>query len=185
MKRIGIDIGGVILSRENKDFDKSHITSGKQTRAILQKQERKRVLDAVFLPYCQEIISLLAQAHVFELFIVSYCKSVMQERNRKILRMHGFLGWIPECNWIFVEDRKDKAQICATYALDIMIDDRLDVLENIQRQSSISVALWWFNGNSNHLKKQGKNPIVVIKDWLHVRSLLICFNQTKTCLLEH
>lgn len=172
MKRIGIDVGGVILERDNKkDFGKSHLTRGKHTKTLLEKQERKRVFEASFLPNAKEIISWLAEKKnpKYQLFIVSYCKSAMQERTRNILRTHGFMAWIAESNWLFVEDRKDKAKICETYALDMMVDDRCDVLENIERSCPRPVKLYWFGGDA---KKCSSKHMTVVKDWLDLQRLL-------------
>lgn len=179
MKRIGIDVGGVILHRDNTDFGKSHLTrAGKHTKKILEKKEKKQILEAPFLPHAKETISLLAESRdkkndspLYQLFIVSYCKSATQEHTRKILRTHGFMAWIPESNWLFVDDRKDKAKMCANYGLDMMIDDRYDVLENIRVScASLSVGLWWFGGETR--KKCNPKHMIIVKDWLHVQSLL-------------
>jgi hypothetical protein len=174
-KRVGLDVGGVILHRDPHDFAKLRISNGKHKKKILHDKEKKKIVEPSFVLHAQEAITRLAESNLYDLYIVSYCQLSMKERTTKILQRHGFSLLIPEVNWIFVQDRKDKAQVCQTYKLDVMIDDRYDVLENIHKFCTSTTLYWFQNGETTvgTKTKPVNKSILVVKNWRSLATLLL------------
>lgn len=112
---VGVDIGGVIISRSNDNADTSFFgTNYLRTPAV----------DDAF-----EAISRLSRAG-FEVHLVSKCGANTERKTREWLAHHNFYGITSVCETDvhFCRERKDKALICRDLGVTHFVDDRLEVL---------------------------------------------------------
>lgn len=114
-KTIGIDIGGVIISRANDKTDTSFFGSNYlKTTAVA---------DAF------ESIAKLARSG-YRVYLVSKCGESIELKTRHWLQHHRFyetVGIAPE-DVRFCRTRPEKATICAELGATHFVDDRLEVL---------------------------------------------------------
>lgn len=110
-KKIGIDVGGVLLAKG------THIS------------------DAVY--------SVLVLSLNYECYIISYRgKNIDKEQQRRIhLRKLGVDRFIPEMNWIFTKSREEKGIVCREMGIDIMIDDKEEVMDSIKKYSPVTMCI--------------------------------------------
>ena len=105
--RIGIDLGGV-CSIHARDYEGTG--------------EMKEIIN---MPGCVEALQQLRKdGHT--LVLVSFCGKSRAEQTKKIPEMKLFH------EVYFVRDRKYKNQVCHHRALDVLIDDRVDILDTLQ-----------------------------------------------------
>jgi hypothetical protein len=126
---IGLDAGGVIFIH-----DRTH------TRGDTSQTEQ-------FMPGCLEYVEKLAKdGH--RIFVNSFAGRARGENTRKAIEQN-MKEWIPKENVFVVGDRKDKWIICKEQKLQIMVDDRYDVLQTIDqkfRETGLQPPLlFWFS----------------------------------------
>lgn len=157
--RVGVDIGGVIFVRDKNDFKPIKMTDGKQKKKILA--TRKKIQEQKDKMYVVDAIDGLQKlAAIHTVFLISYCQSSMEEICRKDLRRENIPIIISEERWIFVQKRQAKALVCQELKMDMMIDDRLDVLNYIRQLCGDTVQTFWFAGDPSIKSKH-----TVVKDW--------------------
>lgn len=112
--KLGVDVGGVIISRANDGADTSFFSDG-----YLQTPQSRD---------CFWVLRELSQR--WDIFVVSKCGSKTQARTLAWFDHYDFYGetGIRQSNVHFCRKRSEKAPICQTLGLEAFIDDRLEVL---------------------------------------------------------
>lgn len=124
MSRIGIDIGRVIIGPQ--------VGGVADTRFL-----GSRLQDALHTPAAPgsfETIAALVARNEGQVWLISKCGPSVQEKTRAWLHHHQFYrrtGMPPE-HLRFCLRRPEKADHARALGLDVMIDDRLDVLEHLR-----------------------------------------------------
>lgn len=116
---IGIDIGGVIISRTNDGTDTSFFGAN--------------YLKSAAVAGAYGHIANIAKAG-FEVHLVSKCGPNTERKSKEWLAHHDFYGITsvsPE-NVHFCRERKDKAIICRDIGATYFVDDRLEVLSYLE-----------------------------------------------------
>jgi hypothetical protein len=109
--KIGIDCGGVLFITNTK-FESS------------EKEDTTQTED--WVPGAVAGLRILHEEG-YELFVVSFCgKRRAAETRQKLLEVRDL---IPPENVFIVKDKFKKGQVCREHRLEMLIDDRLDVLE--------------------------------------------------------
>lgn len=112
---IGVDFGGVCSAQAEKYESRAKYTPNEKEKEIIN------------IENCVEVLrELRKQGH--KLYLVSFCGHTRAIDTRQKLN-ENYPGLFDAL--YFVKDRKYKQSICAFLGLDVMIDDRLDVLETI------------------------------------------------------
>lgn len=152
--KIGIDCGGVLCSSSTFDNNQNNeINTGIN-------------IDGAF----ESITELKNQGH--ELFLISFCGRHRAEETRHILNESA-----PNIfkELYFVNKKTNKIHVINYLGCDVMIDDRIELLEYIQRNTNCK-NLIWFVGDPN-LEEDCRNKrlpdgIVIAQNWKEV--LEIC-----------
>lgn len=112
---IGIDIGGVIISRTNDSSDTSFFGA--------------HYLKSAAVAGAYEYIAKIAKAG-FEVHLVSKCGANTERKSKEWLAHHDFYGItsVHPRNVHFCRERKEKAIICRKIGATHFVDDRLEVL---------------------------------------------------------
>ncbi len=153
---IGIDFGGV-LSRHSAVQDES--------QPIVE-----HVNTAIDMPYAVETLQILkAEGHA--LHIISFCGKNRARESSAALTEHNLAHLFDTQN--YVKNKMFKAQLCEYLGCDIMIDDRLPVLDNVKARIP-GIHTIWFGSDVAHEKH------VSAKTWLDVHRILKTFPE-KTC----
>lgn len=117
MDAMGIDIGNVIIDRQNEKTETSFFGDG--------------YLEAASVPGAFEVIRRLSQKKFCQrIWLVSKCGIYVQQRViawLQLRRFHKFTG-IPKDHVIFCRQRHEKAQICRELGITHFVGDRLEVL---------------------------------------------------------
>jgi hypothetical protein len=117
--RIGIDCGGVLFAHDTK-YDKTNASHTEDTSST-----------SCWMSGALDALEELKKRNC-ELFIVSFAGKKRGDETRKtILSTVNHL--IPENNIFIVNDRKLKGHICKEHNLQVLIDDRKDVLMEAQK----------------------------------------------------
>lgn len=103
--RIGIDFGGVLADD-----------------SLYEKGSTKSEMS---MPGCKEALKLLRKEGHY-LVLVSFCGKNRAETNRKNLPLDEYFDEV-----FFVKNRDHKNLICKAKALDVLIDDRQDILDTL------------------------------------------------------
>lgn len=116
---VGVDVGGVIVDRVAEGSDTSFFAD--------------RYLDTPAVPGAFEGLGVLSQHFEGRLYIISKAGPRIAAKTRHWLRHHGVFadGGILEDRLHFVSDRREKATLCRRFEITHFIDDRLDVLLNL------------------------------------------------------
>jgi hypothetical protein len=138
--RIGVDFGGVCSINSEK----------------YENESRVGVHETINVPGCVEALRQLRQLG-HSLFLVSFCGAKRAETTAKFL-----ITKHPELfeRAFFVKKRSYKDNVCLALGLDVMIDDRVDILQTITKSQTI-----WF---SNEEKTQGYDPTNQCISWAEV-----------------
>ena len=115
---LGVDIGGVIIDRENDRSDTSFFGD--------------RYLETTAVPGAFEALEILSRR--FRTYLVSKCGPKTERRTLEWLRHHRFYertGIGPE-DVRFCRERKDKAPICVELGITHFVDDHLEVLQYLE-----------------------------------------------------
>lgn len=135
---LGIDIGGVIISRppEGDGGDTSFIGGSLETALRTPPWEG-----------CFDAIARLVRAFEGRVWLVSKCRRRVEEKTRAWLVHHRFFEetGVPSDHLRFCLERPQKADIARGLRLTHFIDDRLDVLECLR---PVVPTLVWFGGRA-------------------------------------
>lgn len=130
MCRIAIDVGGVLIQKEDfvSDVKEDTVMDVKEDTTIDINGPKWGVGYEQVLPqWCQE-------GH--ELYILSFCGKKREEETRQCLRANPIIAQtIPESRWIFTRRREWKANMCQQFQINILIDDRQDNLDHCKQMN--------------------------------------------------
>ena len=140
MKKIGIDVGGVIIEKNNDAKDTSFDMN-----------------DVVFVEGALETIARLAQT--YDLYIVSYCGKTREQKTRKALNIANIA--ISEDKWYFTRSREAKGPVCEKLQLDYFIDDTWQVVDIVSKICKSKT--FWFRG-----KDIRKYNITSVQSWTEI-----------------
>ncbi len=153
MKKIGIDIGRVIISGDTDVPDQFFGAEYLNVPPVAGSFEAIR-----------EIIEDYGPENVH---LVSKCGERVQMRSLRWLNHLNFFGktgCLPNHVW-FCKERKDKKKICDRLRINIFIDDRFTVLNHLLHLDK----LFLFKPNQKELQKfnnfQRKNNVIVVESW--------------------
>ena len=112
--KIGIDFGGVCSSKAD-DYENDN-------KVVINKDG----IRSISMPGCLEALTELSKVH--ELYLISFCGAKRaKETGQYLQRVYPDLFK----ELYFVKKRTFKNGVCKYLGIDVMIDDRLDVLETI------------------------------------------------------
>ena len=154
-RRIGIDIGKVIVGRDTDEYE-----AGKSQTEI---------------PGARETIAkLVADFGYKNVFLVSKAGALKQIETRIWLAENNFYRdtEINPHNVIFCLHRADKAKICKSLNLTHFIDDRLEVLSHM---IDVVPHLYLFNPQPEEMSKFSEyiKYVYVVKNWIEVKERLL------------
>ena len=158
--KIGIDVGGVLIRHDGKDQKEDTVFNTEDVR---------------FFVDCKEVLEeLKSKGH--ELYIISYCGPKREEETIKALKEYGIHRIIPEKNWSFVRSRGKKVDSCLQWNIDIMIDDRQDVHQNLFSKIP-NIKGIWFDPPSN--AQYSHRRLVLAYNWKDILSYFSKIKSTK------
>lgn len=143
---IGIDFGGVCSVHseryETKDVDETELIN---------------------VPGCVATLTALRNAG-YKLILVSFCGAKRAAATRAYLKDKGLFN-----DLVFVKDRKYKASVCERFGIDVLIDDRQDILSTIAPTQSI---LFTYENDLAGKKTQAPKYMHIAKNWGDVLTIL-------------
>jgi len=141
--RLGIDIGGVVISKDSEEGEETSFFS----EDYLKTPPEPFVLDSI-----QKLISILGIDNVF---LVSKCGQNFRKKTLEWLDYVGFFSKtkMPRENVRFCDERFQKAIICNEIGITHFVDDRLDVLKHLIGVETIQELYLY---KPNDIKKQGQ-----------------------------
>ncbi len=154
---LGVDIGGVIISRTNDKTDTSFFGGN--------------FLNSLAVPGSFECIAAAVSAG-FNTFLVSKCGEEVEKKTRKWLGHHQFheLTGVKEQSLRFCRTRQEKAGICTEISASHFIDDRLEVLSYLNDVPH----LYLFDGTAKEIGKfsHALHKVCVVRTWEELLPLL-------------
>jgi len=140
--RLGIDIGGVIISKSGDDGEDTSFFG----KNYLQTPPEPQVLESI-----ATLVQHYGQQNVF---LVSKCGENFQKKTLEWLKFIGFFEktQMPMVNVRFCAERPQKAIICKELGITHFVDDRLDVLKHLIPLDTIENLYLY---KPEDLKKQG------------------------------
>ncbi|QQS22818.1 hypothetical protein IPM19_04305 [bacterium] len=157
-KRLGLDVGNVLVMATQQEALQDDFLLRKPT-------------DNAF-----ETIASLVQEKIFEpenIFIISACGPDTEQKTKQWFRHHRIFHrvGIRSKNWYFVRHRSDKAPVCRALGITHFVDDRLDVLDNIHRESP-RTKLFAFNPRSMMMSLAQWQYITVVNNFVELEAKL-------------
>lgn len=147
---IGVDIGGVLISRSDERTDTSFFG--------------KNYLESIEVEGAFNALKSLGNSG-FEVHLVSKCGDEIQRKTRNWLSHHDFYKrtGVNESNIWFCKARNEKAAICANIGATHFVDDRLEVLSYLTNVSN----LFLFDATEKEVRKfQHALPMVTrVSTW--------------------
>jgi hypothetical protein len=153
---LGIDIGGVIISRERDASDTSFSSE--------EYLDTPEVADAF-----EVITRLVTERFEDRVFLVSKCGPRVQAKTRRWLKHHRFFErtCVKPKNVYFCLERSEKGQICRRLKITHFIDDRVDVLESL---NDVSCFLFDPKGASGIARS---SSIRRVRSWNEIAHILL------------
>ena len=161
MKRIGIDIGRVII--------------GGDTDQVANIFFSDRFLETTMVPNAfSSIQQIVEQFDKRNIYLVSKCGPSVEKKTLKWLTHHQFYiqTGVLHDNVHFCRERKDKKGICSRFNINVFIDDRYSVLKYLNDLEQ----LFLFNPTHRELedykKENSLSQIAVVNNWQEVMNNL-------------
>lgn len=160
MKRLGIDVGGVIIDRKRNDDSDTSLFG-------------PNYLNAFAVPGAFDTIRELNSSD-FEgqIFIVSKCGHNIERKTREWMVHNKFpeLTGVPMEKFHFCRRRADKAPICQKLGITHFIDDKLEVLSYLESVPN----KFLFDPNPNEVKAFEKHlqKVTLVGRWVELLGLL-------------
>lgn len=154
LKRLGIDVGGVIIDRVNDGTDTSFFSDN--------------YLKTTAVPRAIETITRLSREKfgAGNVFLVSKCGEVIEVKTRKWLARRDFhrVTGIPIEQVNFCREWSDKAPICKTLGITHFVDDKLQVLGHME---GIVETRFLFNPDEHEVTRYQHHlrGVVRVKTW--------------------
>lgn len=119
--KIASDIGGVLLeSKFRADGDTADHEA-----------------TATWLPGALEGLRSLTASHT--VYLLSFCGKKTEDATRERLRAADVHTWLPEERWLFCRDRKHKPRLMKEHGIELLIDDRGDIIANVRAQGLVGI----------------------------------------------
>lgn len=154
---IGIDIGGVLISRANDKSDTSFFGPNFLLSTAVGDafESVRKIVEAGYTAY-----------------LVSKCGEEVERKTRQWLRHHKFyeITGLPEKNVRFCRTRQEKAGICNQIKATHFVDDRLEVLSYLESVPN----LFLFDGNPKEIRKfaHALPAVTRVNAWTDLADLL-------------
>jgi len=141
IERLGVDIGGVIVSAKSSRRDEGGKISGAEDTSFFG----ENFLQTPPEPNCLLVLRRLVQERfgASNVFLISKSQPTNQLRTLQWLQNINFYaetGILPQ-NVYFCLQRKQKREICDRIRMNHFIDDRLEVLEAVSQSLSMKTTL--------------------------------------------
>lgn len=156
-KRLGVDIGGVLMSKDT-DSDAQFFSDN-----FLQTPEVPAAIQT--LTYFTSFID------PEDIFLISKCSESIEKKTRQWLEYRYFFketGLLAE-NLIFCRNRADKARISEELSITHFIDDRHSVLIHMLNLKSIK-KLFLFRPSSNELPQTMESKLEIVHHWFWINA---------------
>lgn len=160
---IGVDFGGV-CSSITKDYE-----DGKAFVDTIN-------VDAniINIENCAEVLrEIIAAGH--KIALISFCGKTRAKVTRKALSTH-YPDIFNVANMWFVKKRRDKNALCKFLGLDLMIDDKLSIVESITCTTPVL-----FTGDPTYDQDSSAYKGLIANSWNEVLNIV---NATKPLALE-
>ena len=72
-------------------------------------------------------------------YLLSFCGLKTELATRERLRSAGVQTWLPEERWLFCRDRKHKPRLMKEHGIELLIDDRGDIIRNVREQGLVGI----------------------------------------------
>ena len=157
-KKLGIDIGGVIIQPAETAGDTSFFSS-----AYLDTSPVKDAFEA--------IAQLREERFGNDIYLISKCGPGVQQKTLDWLSHHNFyeLTGVARQHVHFCRDRADKAPICNRLGIDIFIDDRVDVLRHLE---TVETRIQ-FQSTEKAKKERASFELIKVGSWMDILDLLL------------
>ncbi len=154
MKRIGIDIGRVIIAGDTDKEDNLFFSP-----KFIQASQVKNAFICI-----KKIVNKLGAENVF---LVSKCGSQTEQRTLKWLEYNDFYKetGVKNKNIYFCRERKEKKEICSLLGINIFIDDRFSVLEHLEGFDSLYLFNPLEEEKINYNLHADKQQITIVYIW--------------------
>lgn len=157
-KKLGIDIGGVIIQPAETAGDTSFFSS-----AYLDTPPVEDAFEA--------IAQLREERFGDDIYLVSKCGPGVQQKTLNWLSHRNFyeLTGVARQHVHFCRDRADKAPICKRLGIDIFIDDRVDVLRHLE---TVETRIQ-FQSTDKAKKERASFALIKVDSWVDILDLLL------------
>lgn len=157
---LGVDIGGVIIDRVNDGTDTSFFS--------------ENYLRTTAVPEAFTALNELVKKRFDEnVYLVSKCGKKVSEKTLAWLAHHSFydLTGIKQDHVYFCRERHEKANICEKLGITHFVDDRLEVLGNLNTVGE----LYLFQPRTDEVRKfaQHLNRVKLVKSWQQITANLL------------
>lgn len=119
--KIASDIGGVLL----------------QSKYAADGDTADHEAEASWLDGSLEGLRGLTASHT--VYLLSFCGKKTEMATRERLRAADVHTWLPEERWLFCRDRKHKPRLMAEHGIQLLIDDRGDIIRNVREKGLVGI----------------------------------------------
>jgi hypothetical protein len=162
--KIGLDVGGCLFQHDGQENGGREDTSGTQ-----------------WMPGALEAVAAMAEKDSHTLYVVSFAGKKRGLETVAAFDAHPDFGkWVPPGRVYVVNDRKKKVNVINEHSIEVMVDDRLDILEDVlARSPGIRLCVLYASSRMNEeevkkavTKYTGKR-LVVANSWKEVREAIL------------
>ncbi len=72
-------------------------------------------------------------------YLLSFCGKKTEDATRARLKEAGVHTWLPEERWLFCRDRKHKPRLMREHGIELLIDDRGDIIRNVREKGLVGL----------------------------------------------
>ena len=119
--KVASDIGGVLL----------------QSRYAADGNTADHSADAEWLEGALDGLRSLTESHI--VYLLSFCGKKTEDATRERLKTAGVHIWLPEERWLFCRNRKHKPILMKEYGIELLIDDRDDIIANVRAHGLVGI----------------------------------------------
>ena len=119
--KIASDIGGVLL----------------QSKFAADGDTADHEAEATWLDGALDGLRGLTATHT--VYLLSFCGKKTEMATRERLRAADVHTWLPEERWLFCRDRKHKPRLMVEHGIQLLIDDRGDIIRNVREKGLIGI----------------------------------------------
>ena len=119
--KIASDIGGVLL----------------QSKFAADGDTADHEAEATWLDGALDGLRSLTATHT--VYLLSFCGKKTEMATRERLLTAGVQAWLPEERWLFCRDRKHKPRLMVEHGIQLLIDDRGDIIRNVREKGLVGI----------------------------------------------